>query len=205
MFSKCKKVKLGSLIKQIRGVSYKPKDLSKELDEDHITLLRANNISNNEIVLDDVQYVSRKNVTNNQHIKFGDILMCASSGSKEHVGKTAFCELNGEYTFGAFCKLVRPIDLKNSFYIAAYFNSNEYRRYISDISRGANINNIKNEHIDDIEIPLPKNEEIIEFTNFVKHLDKSKFAIEESIKSVLKLKYAKKEYLCKTILKSRQK
>lgn len=192
MFWKCKKVKLGSLIKQIRGVSYKPKDLSKELDEEHITLLRANNIFNNEIVLDDVQYVNRKNVADNQHIKNGDILMCASSGSKEHVGKTAFCELNGEYTFGAFCKLIRPIDLKYSVYIAAFFNSNEYRRYISDISRGANINNIKNEHIDDIEIPLPNDEEIIKFTSYFNHLDKSKFAIKEAMENVLKIKIRKR-------------
>ena len=131
--------------------------------------------------------------------------MCASSGSKEHIGKTAFCELNGEYTFGAFCKLIRPIDINNSIYIATFFNSNEYRRYISDISRGANINNIKNEHIDDIEIPLPKNEETIEFTSFVKHLDKSKVVIKEAMENVLKIKIRKKEYLCRMILKNRQK
>ena len=46
--------RLGDYIKQIRGVSYKPEDLHSSLDDNSIILLRANNIQDGKLVLDDV-------------------------------------------------------------------------------------------------------------------------------------------------------
>ena len=57
-------------------------------------------------------------------------------------------------TFGAFCKVVRPQKIRSD-YLGHFFNSPNYRQKISDSSAGANINNIRNEHIDDLEILLP--------------------------------------------------
>ena len=144
MFNECPKGRLGDYITQIRGVSYKPTDLSLTLDETHITLLRANNINGNCIVLNDVQYVSRSKVAETQVIMNNDILMCASSGSLEHVGKAALCQLSGEYTFGAFCKLIRATVMLQPEYIAAYLSSDEYRRIIMELAQGTNINNLRN-------------------------------------------------------------
>ena len=53
--------KLGVVTKQIRGVSYKPTDLSSNLIDKYVTLLRANNIQDT-ITFDDVQYVDRRKV-----------------------------------------------------------------------------------------------------------------------------------------------
>lgn len=150
--------RLGGYIEQIRGVSYKPTDLRDFLDENSVPLLRANNIQNGNLNLDDVIYVSKNKVTEKQYLKKGDVLICTSSGSKELVGKAAYVKQNMSITFGAFCKVVRPkTECKK--YIGHFFQSPYYRRNISNLSAGANINNIRNEHIEDLEIPLPPLEE----------------------------------------------
>ena len=146
--------KLGSVITQVRGVSYSPKDLHDSLSDESIILLRANNIKDGKINFDDVVYVDKKKVNKNQYIHYGDILICTSSGSKELVGKAAFFTDNTIATFGAFCKVIRPsIPCKE--FIGHFFNSPFYRKKISSLSSGANINNIRNEHIDNLEINLP--------------------------------------------------
>ena len=150
--------KLGDIIIQIRGVSYSPQDLYDTLTENSIPLLRANNIQNGNIVLDDVVYVSKAKVSEKQYLKSGDILICTSSGSKELVGKAAFIENDMIVTFGAFCKVIRPVREYQK-YIGYFFQSSYYKRKISELSAGANINNIRNEHIENLEIPLPKIEE----------------------------------------------
>ena len=146
--------KVKDIAMQIRGVSYHPEDLHDNLDEDSVVLLRANNIKEGKLILDDVVYVSKSKVAEQQYLQTGDILICASSGSKELVGKAAFVDsVKNPMTFGAFCKVVRP-QPEYSEYLGHYFNSPVYRRKISALSAGANINNIKNEHIDNLDIQL---------------------------------------------------
>ena len=149
---------LGNLIEQVRGVSYKPEDLHTTLNEDSIILLRANNIKDGKLNFDDVVYVDKKKVSEKQILKAGDILICASSGSKELVGKAAYVESDLQMTFGAFCKVARPKTACPK-YIGHFFNSPYYREQIANSAAGANINNIRNEHIDVLEIVWPSMEE----------------------------------------------
>lgn len=146
--------RLGDLVEQIRGVSYKPEDVYDNLNENSVILLRANNIKDGQLVFDDVIYVDRNRVHNNQMLKAGDILICTSSGSKELVGKAAYVQKDLPMTFGAFCKVVRPQGLCPE-YLGHFFNSPNYRKRVSDLSAGANINNIRNEHIDELKIFVP--------------------------------------------------
>ena len=184
MFSRCKREKLGNYILQVRGVSYKPKDLCEGLKEGFITLLRANNISNNALNFEDVQFVSEGRVSDDQIIQEGDILICASSGSLEHVGKAALCMPDMEYTFGAFCKIIRPIGELHPEYIAGYMRTDEYRNTISGLAQGSNINNLRNYHINDLMIPIPSEEQQNEFIDLQRQSDKSKFALQEAIKDL---------------------
>lgn len=184
MFKECNREKLGDYILQIRGVSYKPKDLSEGLKEGFVTLLRANNIANNVLNFEDVQFVSEGRVSDDQIIREGDILICASSGSLEHVGKAALCMPDMEYTFGAFCKLIRPIGKLYPEYIAGYMRTDAYRNTISDLAQGSNINNLRNEHINDLMIPIPSDEQQRDFIDFQRQSDKSKFALQEAIKDL---------------------
>ena len=135
------RTKIKNLARQIRGVSYKPEDLHDSLDDTAVILLRANNIDEGKINFDDVVYVDKSKVSNEQYLKVGDVLLCASSGSKQLVGKAASVDFDTPCTFGAFCKVVRPNnDVAD--YLGKYFQSGVYRRKISEVAIGANINNI---------------------------------------------------------------
>ena len=158
--------KISELAKQIRGVSYKPSDLHTKLDSQSVILLRANNISDGLINFDDVVYIDKCKVSQNQYLRDGDILICASSGSKHLVGKAAAFHSQIDCTFGAFCKVVRPhSDLID--YLEVYFQSHIYRKKISEVAMGANINNIRNGHIDALELPVGCPEENATFTKTV--------------------------------------
>ena len=163
--------KIKNIATQIRGVSYHPEDLHDTLDENSVILLRANNIKDGKLLLDDVVYVSKSKVAKQQYLQTGDILICASSGSKELVGKAAFVDsVKNPMTFGAFCKVVRP-QPEYSEFLGHYFNSPVYRRKISALSAGANINNIKNEHIDNLDIQLVDEKECREIITILNKLN----------------------------------
>ena len=145
--------KVSELAKQVRGVSYKPEDLHDSLDDNSVILLRANNINGGRISFDDVVYVDKNKVSKEQYLRNGDILICASSGSKQLVGKAASVDFDTECTFGAFCKVVRP-NPDIAAYLGVYFQSNDYRKKISEVAIGVNINNIRNEHIDSLVVSV---------------------------------------------------
>ena len=175
------KLKIKDLAKQIRGVSYKTSDLHEELDSQSVILLRANNISNGLINFDDVIYVDKQKVSEIQYLKKGDILICASSGSKKLVGKAASVDFDMECTFGAFCKVVRP-KVEYMDYLGFYFQSSIYRNKISKASLGANINNIRNEHIDGLEVPLYSKENMSTIIKRMQLLQKIIINIKQELK-----------------------
>lgn len=149
-----KTVRLGEICEQINGVSYKPADVYDSLTEKTTILLRANNIFEDKLNYDELVFVDKKRISENQYMKKGDILICASSGSKHLVGKAACLTEDKDLTFGAFCKVLRPKTV-NPEYIKHYFFSPSYRTEISRLSEGANINNIKAADLDNLKIPLP--------------------------------------------------
>ena len=149
--------RLGNFIEQIRGVSYKPEDVCSANDSDAIAILRANNIQDDGLNFDDLVFVKKSKVSNTQLLRKGDIVVCASSGSKNLVGKAAIAKENMEMSFGAFCKVVR-VKAITAEYLGHYFQSPAYRNLISDLASGANINNIRNEHIDELDLPVPEKE-----------------------------------------------
>ena len=174
-------VKVKDIAMQIRGVSYHPEDLHDNLDEDSVVLLRANNIKDGKLILDDVVYVSKSKVAEQQYLQTGDILICASSGSKELVGRAAFVDLvKNPMTFGAFCKVVRS-QPEYSEYLGHYFDSPLYRRKISAVSAGANINNIKNEHIDNLDIRLDEEKGRKKVVSVLNKLNKLIFLREQQL------------------------
>lgn len=179
-----KLVKLGDFIKQIRGVSYKKSDIYTNLNEKSIELLRANNIKDSNLVLDDIVYVDKSKVKKEQILKKGDILICASSGSKHLVGKSVLIKENTNFTFGAFCKVIRTEKISSRF-LEYFFQSQEYRNLINQVVSGTNINNIKNEHIDNIMIPLPPIKEQQRIVNRIESLfaklDRAKELIENTL------------------------
>ena len=158
---------VSELAKQVRGVSDKPEDLHDGLNDKSVILLRANNINDGKINFDDVVYVDKSKVSKEQYLQNGDILICASSGSKQLVGKAASVDFDIECTFGAFCKVVRPNPSIAEF-LGIYFQSNTYRQKVSEVAIGANINNIRNEHIDNLILSVGTDEENSEIVRMMK-------------------------------------
>ena len=148
------KTALDDLITVIRGVSYKKTDARYEAESGLIPILRATNIQR-EFNFDDLVYVPRHYVKQEQFLRPGDIVIAASSGSRSVVGKAA--HLKGEWlgSFGAFCLCLRPEASTDDRYIAWFTQSEKYRTRVSTLSAGININNLKREHIEETPIPLP--------------------------------------------------
>lgn len=179
-------VKLKTLIKQVRGVSYTPEDVSPALALGYIPLLTATNITNrNSIDKTDLIYVSEERVKEEQLLIEGDILIAASSGSINVVGKAAtFGDDSDTLTFGAFCKVIRPDSKKvNPKYISLFFQTDYYRKRISFLAQGANINNLRNEHIDELEVPLP---DLDTQNKIVTILDKANGLVEKREETIAK-------------------
>lgn len=174
---------LKDYIKQIRGVSYKPTDILDKNSNNAVPIVRANNIQERGLNFDDLVYIDKSKVKDEQYLQAGDIVICASSGSKDLVGKAAYCLENKKASFGAFCKVVRTSALHKK-YLSHFFQSDRYRREISESSKGANINNIRNEDIDNLQIIVPS---IEEQQRIADELDKVNGLIEKRQKQLEKL------------------
>jgi type I restriction enzyme S subunit len=154
-------VPVGEIAQQVRGVSYDKSQVSNSAAPGLRPVLRAGNIQEGSLLLDkDLVYVPDSCIAHQQLLRHGDIVIAASSGSIDVVGKAAQLSEPWEGSFGAFCKVVRPSsDRVNPRYLHHFFQSTGYRRKVSSLAAGANINNLKNEHIDDLLLPLPPLEE----------------------------------------------
>ncbi|MBO9131242.1 restriction endonuclease subunit S [Bacillus sp. 165] len=157
---------LKKFIKQIRGISYKPHQVIEVWKEGYIPLLRATNILDGDLDLENVIYVEESLVKEEQLLQKGDILIAASSGSLKAIGKSALFKSNGKFTFGAFCKVVRPTDIQAE-YLAHYFKTSTFRNTIQNQINGANIKNMKNEHIDNLSIYIPDSNKQLQIVNLL--------------------------------------
>ena len=58
-------------------------------------------------------------------------------------------------SFGAFCYGLRPYLQKTASYISLFLQTSTYRDYVSALSAGVNINNLRREHIEGVSLPVP--------------------------------------------------
>jgi type I restriction enzyme S subunit len=145
---------LSSLCDRLRGVSYGRDDARSEPADGLFPILRANNIDGNQLNFNDLVYVPRARVSENQQLRPGDVVIAMSSGSKSVVGKTAQIFDEWEGSFGAFCGVLRPHAEIDARYFGLFLRTREYRQAISELSAGTNINNLKAEHFDAIQVPF---------------------------------------------------
>lgn len=148
-------VRVGDIAEQIRGVSYDKVDASGSPQQGYVPVLRAGNITDAGLTFHDLVYVPRSRVSDAQLVRKGDVVIAASSGSLDVVGKAALAKQAFDGGFGAFCKVLRPSADVDAGYFAHFFRTIDYRRRVSSLAAGANINNLRNEHLDEMRIPLP--------------------------------------------------
>jgi type I restriction enzyme M protein len=148
-------VALENLCVYVRGVTYSKED---EVDTDGLCVLRANNIDEktNQLNFTDLKQVSKhlefKDV---QRLVAGDVLICAASGSAEHVGKVALCKSDTAFYFGGFMAALRatPVLLPN--FLFQCLRTNSFRKHLEQSIAGASIHNLKASIVHSFRIPLP--------------------------------------------------
>ncbi len=147
--------KIGQYFNVVRGVSYKPEDTSEIETDIHMPLLRSNNIYDERLIHEDIVFVDKKRVSEEQILHANDVFICMSNGSKNLIGKNTIIPYDTEYAFGAFCAKIKNIDCDYLGFINLFFKSNYYKAYIAQICANTSINNIGNEMLTDLKYPLP--------------------------------------------------
>lgn len=141
-----------------RGVGYTADDEKSETDENVVLILRGNNISNNHIVFDsNTVYLDKTFVSPDQEIHKFDLVMTMSSGSKEHVGKSAMFLYDSSHSYGAFCNKITPNE-DCQYFLENYLHSEYFKKCIKVTCSGTGINNLTNEHFDKAKFAFPDDE-----------------------------------------------
>lgn len=166
-----KTVRVGDVADQIRGVTFAKGDAVDRPTPGFSAVLRAGNIQDAGLLFNDLVYVPTARISPKQFVRENDVLIAASSGSVDVVGKSArsLCDFDGG--FGAFLKVLRPSAAVDPSYFAHFFQTRRYRQTVSALAAGANINNLKNEHLDDLILPLPPIGEQRRIAAILDHVD----------------------------------
>ncbi len=147
--------KLGDIGEYIRGVTYKKNQEINNL-ECGIKVLRANNITlSNHLNFEDIKVINRNvKIRKEQYLKKNDILICAGSGSSEHIGKVAFINTDFDYVFGGFMGVIRIREV-NSRFVYHIFTSNIFKQYLEKSLNTTTINNLNANILQNFLIPIP--------------------------------------------------
>jgi len=139
----------------IRGVTYGKSDSRRTPESDFVPLLRAHNIQDVGINTDELVFVHKPLVAEEQMVRRGDILIAMSSGSSKLVGKAAQAAADMDYCFGAFCAVARPWVSAYSLFLAFIFSTPYYRSFVASEGKGIGINNLTTGALTNFPIPLP--------------------------------------------------
>ena len=152
-------VNLGQVVDIVSGTSYPKSDIVSS--GEGIRILRGGNIQNGRILLfDDDVYVQRYLANDRNALRCGDIVIVASTGSHELIGKAAQVDTSYSNTqIGAFLRIIRPKVFELADYLSIIFQSGYYKNHIRDVAKGTNINNIKSAYLTDFIVPIPPLEE----------------------------------------------
>ena len=148
-------VRLGEIVSVIQGTSYNKSDITSNKKD--IRIIRGGNIKNYNInILNDDIHIKQSHFNIEKQIYKNDIIIVASTGSKTILGNASFAYTDYINTqIGAFLRIIRPYNSIFFPYLRIMFMTNYYMDYIKIHSKGIGINNIKNDTINNFQIPLP--------------------------------------------------
>ena len=147
------KLQLNDVGSYIRGLTYSSNDV---VEHGGTIVMRSNNIINGSLLdyNNNVVFVN-KQMSAEQQLQNGDVVICMANGSSSLVGKSSFYDGNchAPITVGAFCGIYRskePI-------VKWLFQTNKYRRYIWNSLQGGNgaIANLNGEDILNMSFSIP--------------------------------------------------
>ena len=147
------RLQLDNVGSYIRGLTYSSNDV---VEHGGTLVMRSNNIINGSLLdyNNNVVFVN-KQMSAEQQLQNGDVVICMANGSSSLVGKSSFYDgsCHSPITIGAFCGIYRskePI-------VKWLFQTNKYRRYIWKSLQGGNgaIANLNGEDILNMSFPIP--------------------------------------------------
>lgn len=146
-------LRLGDVGSYIRGLTYSCDDV---VEYNSILVMRSNNIVNGSLLDYQNNVVSvNKQISQEQQLQDGDIIICMANGSSALVGKSSFYDGKciSPITVGTFCGIYRSKTAITKW----LFQTNRYRRYIWNSLQGGNgaIANLNSEDILRMSFPLP--------------------------------------------------
>ena len=189
--------KFNDVATYLRGVSYSK---TKEVNDGRngYKLLRANNItlSSNVLNFNEIKVIDFSvNVKENQMLMKNDILICAGSGSKEHIGKVAFISENIDYTFGGFMGVIRcKSNIIHPRYMFHIMTSQIFKNHLHKVSNSSTINNINNDTWKDFNLPVPPMEVQCEIVRILDKLTRLETELEEKLEAELEARKKQYEY-----------
>ena len=177
--------KLGEVASYYRGVTYNKKQ-EVPFNSGGTKILRANNITleTNSLNFEDVKEISSNVIIKDfQWLYPNDILICAGSGSKEHVGKVAYISSPLKYAYGGFMgKIIASEGLKPRF-LFHIFSSSIFKKYLDVALNSTTINNLNSTLVNDFQIPIPslsEQQRIVDILDtFTASIDNIKAQIEQ--------------------------
>ncbi len=176
----------------IRGVTYSKEHATDKPQDGYTPVLRATNIQESRLVLEsDLVFVPDGNVSANQRLRAGDIVVATSSGSKHLVGKSGLVHADWRGSFGAFCAAIRPKANIEARYLAAFLQSPSYWRQVGKKALGVNINNLRRGDIESLTLPLAPLEKQREI---VAELEKQFSRLDEAVANLRRVKANLKRY-----------
>lgn len=171
-------IDLGSVCHVQRGLTYSGKDTVDISDQ---VVLRATNIDlgTGKLNFDELKYLREDlEIKPVYALKKDSLLICFSSGSKSHLGKIALVDDDyPNFFFGGFIGQINPSEKIDSKYLFYCLSSETYKDYISNLTDGVNINNLKATDLKSFQIPLPP---LPEQQRIVSILDKAFAAIDKA-------------------------
>lgn len=127
-------------------------------------------------------YVSLNKVPSEEYIlKDGDIVFVRSNGNKALVGRCLAVYPNGiPTTYSGFCIRYRKTDESIEVpYLLQVLKTDSMRLMMA--GRGANIQNLNQQILAQLQIPVPPNELQMQFVQFIQQVDKLKLQMQQSL------------------------
>ena len=113
-------------------------------------------------------------------LKDNDIVFVRSNGNKELVGRSVLIHPRVLTTFSGFCIRFRlSTDSINHLFLLQFLKMPNTRKNMA--GRGANIQNLNQQILSNLDIPVPPIELQNDFAAFVQQIDKSKFVVQKSL------------------------
>ncbi len=116
-------------------------------------------------------------------LKIGDIVFVRSNGNRALVGRCLTVFTNDEnVTFSGFCIRLRPNENVSSLYLTNMFQINSFKMKMLGGGRGANIQNINQQILGNLDVPVPSLELQNQFAEKITLIEQQKELAKQELK-----------------------